>query len=139
VASSLGSAYAGVGRIDEGLALLQEADSQARKIGFTFGHALVLAQLGGVFLLAGKADLADDAGQRAVETAQRWGERGNEAWARCLLGNVALAQGHRQEAETRYHEALAIAAPLAMAPLEARCSDGLRQLTQAREEASALC
>ena len=58
VASSLGSAYAGVGRIDEGLALLQEADSQARKIGFTFGHALVLAQLGGVFLLAGKPDLA---------------------------------------------------------------------------------
>ena len=39
VASSLGSAYVSIGRIDEGLGLLQEADSRARKIGFTFGHA----------------------------------------------------------------------------------------------------
>jgi tetratricopeptide (TPR) repeat protein len=132
VASSLGSACVGIGRIDEGLGLLQEADSRARKIGFTFGHALVLAQLGAAFLLAGKPDLAHDAGYRAVEAAQRWGERGNEAWARCLLGNVALAQGRWQEAETRYHDALAIAAPLAMAPVQAQCSEGLKHLARAQ-------
>ena len=126
VASSLGSAYAGVGRIDEGLALLREADVQAQKIGFTFGHSLVLTQLGAVFLLAGQADLAHGAGQHAVEMAHRFGERGNEAWAQSLLGRVAAACCQRQEAEARYQEAIAIGAPLAMAPLLAQCLDGPR-------------
>ena len=120
VAASLGAAYAGTGRIEEGVALLQRADEQAQAIGFAFGHALVLAQLGGVLLLAGDPDRAREAGLRAVDAAQRWGERGNEAWAFCLLGDAAAARRDRREGETRYLEALAIAGQLGMAPVRAR-------------------
>ena len=99
IASSLGTAYAGTGRIDEGLAMLQEADKQAQAIGLVFGHALVLAQLGGAFLLASDSDRAQEVGLRAVDTAQRWGERGNEAWALCLLADAAVARRERREAQ----------------------------------------
>ncbi len=128
VASSLGAAYAGTGRIDEGIVLLQQADEHARVIGHVFGHALVLAQFGRALLLTGDLDRAQEVGLRALEAAQRWGERGNEAWVRCLLGDVASARGERREAQTDYREALAIADHLEMAPVRARCSEGLTRL-----------
>jgi tetratricopeptide (TPR) repeat protein len=89
IASSLGAAYVGTGRVEDGIALLQKADDHAQAIGFAFGHALVLVQLGAAFLRAHDPDRAYEAGLRAVEMAQRWGECGNEAWARCLLGDIA--------------------------------------------------
>jgi tetratricopeptide (TPR) repeat protein len=132
VASSLGSAYAAAGRVDEGLALLEQADNQARMIGFTFGQALVLAQLGAAYLLAGEADRAQKAGDRAVEAAQRWGERGNEAWALCLLGDVAAARGQWREAQVHYQKGLAVAGPLQMLPARGRCREGLDRLLHRR-------
>jgi tetratricopeptide (TPR) repeat protein len=128
IASSLGTAYAGIGRIDEGIALLQQADERARAIGLAFGHALVLAQLGEALLLAGDLEQAQEIGRQAVETAQRWGERGNEAWAHCLLGDIATSCRARQEGPAHYQEALAIAEELEMAPVRARCSAGLNRL-----------
>ena len=128
VASSLGTAYARTGRLHEGLALLQQADERAQALGFAFGHALVLAQLGEAFVLAGDTDRAQEVGLRAVHAARRWGECGNEAWAQCVLGDAAAACRDRLEAETRYREALAIAEQLGMAPVRARCSDGLTHL-----------
>ncbi|WP_262273628.1 adenylate/guanylate cyclase domain-containing protein [Microvirga yunnanensis] len=128
VASSLGRAYAGAGRIEEGVALLQRADERARVIGFAFGHALVLAQLGEALLLADDFEQAQEIGRQAVETAQRWGERGNEAWARCLLGDIAASRRARQEGQAQYQKAVAIAEELEMAPVLARCSAGLNRL-----------
>ncbi len=125
VASSLGRAYAGTGRVDEGIALLQRADERARAIGFAFGHALVLVQLGEALLLAGDLEQAQEIGCQAVETAQRWGERGNEAWAHCFLGDIGTARRAHQEGQAHYQEALAIAEELEMAPVRARCSAGL--------------
>jgi hypothetical protein len=45
-----------------------------------------------------------------------------------VLGDVAAALREWPEAETRYREALAIAEALGMAPVRARCSDGLTRL-----------
>lgn len=64
--------------------------------------------------------------------AQRFGERGNEGWARCLLGDLALtggttATGHA-EARHHYRAALAIAGRLGMRPLHAHCLRGLVRL-----------
>lgn len=128
VASSLGVAYAGTGGVDEGLALLHRADEHAQAIGFAFGYALVLAHLAKALLLAGDPDRALEVGLRAVEAARQWGECGNEAWARCVLGDVAAARREWPEAETHYRAALSIAEALGMAPVRALCSDGLSQL-----------
>jgi predicted ATPase len=133
VASSLGTAYAATGRAADGISLLQQADEQAQLIGFAFGHALVLAQLGGAFLLTGDSERAQEIGLQAVELAQRLGERGNEAWARCLLGDVAASRRASPEGQSHYHEGLAIAKQLGMAPVRVRCSAGLNQLTSLDE------
>ncbi|MFO1046410.1 MAG: adenylate/guanylate cyclase domain-containing protein [Geminicoccaceae bacterium] len=133
VAASLGAAYAGVGQIDKGLALLQSADDHAQAIGFAFGHSLVLAQFGGAFLLAGDPDRAREVGLRALAMARQCGERGNEAWALCLLGDAATAHLNPREAGICYRDASEIAGQLAMAPVQARCSDGLAHLASLDE------
>jgi len=126
VASSLGAAYTATGRVEDGLELLRQADERALAIGFTFGHALVLAQLAEAFLLSGDHVQAQEAARRALEAALRWGERGNEGWAKCALAMAAAARGDAAEMEARYEEALAIAEQLEMAPLRERCRVGLR-------------
>jgi hypothetical protein len=73
-------------------------------------------------------------GLRAVETARRWGERGNEAWAFCSLADSASAGTNRSEAEASYREALAIAEALRMKPVQARCLDGLSRLASRRDK-----
>lgn len=130
VAASLGMAYSGSGRIDEGVGLLRQADEQAQALGFTFGHALVLAQLGAALLLAGDLDRAQEVALCAVDAAERWSERGNEAWARCLLGDTAAARLDTQAARVHYREALSIGEALSMAPVQSRCSDGLVRLAR---------
>jgi tetratricopeptide (TPR) repeat protein len=79
VASSLGVAYAALGR-PEGLALLERAVDHARAIGFLFGYSLTLSQLGRGLLLADQRERALTIGSRALEEARQAGEQGNEAW-----------------------------------------------------------
>jgi tetratricopeptide (TPR) repeat protein len=132
VASSLGAALAGSGRAQEGLELLKRADARALEIGFTFGHALVLAQLTEAFLGLGDLDQAQEAGLRALEAARRWGERGNEGWAGCALAAVAAARNDIMQAQVRYREALSIAEQLEMEPLLERSRAGLNRLAAAK-------
>jgi tetratricopeptide (TPR) repeat protein len=121
VASSLGMAYAALGRVEEGIAMIEQAVGQAGAIGFEFGAALTLAQLGEAYLLAGAWARAEDAGNQALEAAHCFGEQGNEAWALHLLGNVAAAQADLARATDRYLEALALAESLDMAPVASLC------------------
>jgi len=94
--------------------------------GRAFGHALVVTLLGEALLHARELNAAQKTALRALEVAQRSGERGNEAWAYCLLGNVAKAHGRWKEAKAHYDGALKIACSLAMAPVRARCSVELK-------------
>ena len=73
-------------------------------------------------------------------------ERGHEAYALRLLGDIAARREppHVEEAETHYREALALAEELGMRPLVAHCHHGLGTLyaklgqrEQARAELSA--
>ncbi len=109
--------------------LLRQAEDQARSISFEFGRALVLAQLAETLLTAGDIAEAREKATEATEIASDAGERGNEGWARCALGEVAYRSGQREDAEARYRQALEIAEALEMAPLQARCIDGLRRCT----------
>jgi hypothetical protein len=66
---------------------------------------------------------------RALETARRWGERGNEARARFLLGELYEASGEVEHARTEYEEALAIAKHGAMHQLSDKCLFNLTRLS----------
>ena len=71
---------------------------------------------------------------RRVTLAREHGERGHEAWALRLLGEIA-AQGDpldATQAERHYREAGALASELGMRPLQARCQLGLGRLRRDR-------
>jgi tetratricopeptide (TPR) repeat protein len=84
VASSLGAAYASLGRVDEALVLLEEAIRQGMANKLLFGQSLVLLNFGRACHLAGRQDDALTHAQNAIQASRASGERGNEAWA-CYL------------------------------------------------------
>ena len=125
-AAWLGYAYALSGRLLEGVALLEEAVADPGATGAA-NHPLFLAHLGEAYLLAGRRDDATEVARRALDLAHRQKERGNEAWVRRLLGEIA-AQADPPDlasAEERYSEALARADELGIRPLVAHCHLGL--------------
>ena len=87
-AAHLGYAYALVGRLPEGVALLEEAVADPAATG-TNNHPLFLAHLGEAHRLAGRRDDALAVARRALDLAHRQKERGNEAWILRLLGEIA--------------------------------------------------
>ncbi|CAB3787943.1 hypothetical protein LMG28614_02618 [Paraburkholderia ultramafica] len=132
ITSCLGAAYASLGRTDEALVLLEEAVRQAAASNLTFGHSLVLSIFGRVCQLAGRQDEALIHTHDAIDLARASGERGNEAWAWCLLGDLVSDRNATapriEEAHNHYRTALTIAQELGMRPLQAKCLDGLSRL-----------
>jgi tetratricopeptide (TPR) repeat protein len=138
-AGHLGYAYALVGRLPEGVNLMEEALADPAATGTT-NHPLLLAYLGEAHLLAGRREDALEVARRALELAHRQKERGNEAWVLRLVGEItAQADPPDQEsAQARYRQALARADELGMRPLVAHCHLGLGKLyrrTDNREQA----
>ncbi|CAG4927497.1 AAA family ATPase [Paraburkholderia saeva] len=132
VASTLGAAYASLGRVDEALVLLEEAVREAIANNFVFGQSLVLTYFGRACHLAGRHDEALTYTQSAIQASQASGERGNEAWACCLLGDL-VADGDCtpsgiEQATNHYGTALRIAQEVGMRPLKAQCLYGLSRL-----------
>jgi len=132
-AAALGHTYALAGRASKGLSILQAAVDEAERLGNVSGQASRVASLGEALLLAGWPDEAATKADQALEQSRRRGERGHEAWALRLQGEVAAAQpsARRGEASERFREALALAAALEMRPLEARGHLSLAALHQA--------
>ena len=128
VAASLGTAYAGTGRLEEGLALLRQADEHSQAIGFAFGHALALAQLAGALLLAGRPRSGARGGPPCGRYCASMGRARERSLGGVRAGDAAGRRRDRVEAERRYRDALAIAEELEIAPVLARCSDGLAGL-----------
>ena len=93
-------------------------------------HPLLLAYLGEAHLLAGRLDDALAVARRALDLAHRQKERGNEAWALRLLGEIALHPNHPDlaTAEAHFGAAMALASELGMRPLVAHCYLGLGKL-----------
>ena len=88
------------------------------------------------YLLGGQIVEAEQAAARALELAQRQEQRGNEARAMWVLGEIATRSAPA-EAEGRYRSALALAEELRMRPLVAHCHLGLGKLygrTDKREQ-----
>jgi tetratricopeptide (TPR) repeat protein len=130
ITASLGYAYALAGRLPEALPLLEQALGQASSMDMMDFHALWVACLGEVYMLARRLDDSMGRAAHALELAHAYKERGHQAWALRLLGEIAAQREPPAvgEAETQYRQALALADELGMRPLQAHCHRGLGTL-----------
>jgi tetratricopeptide (TPR) repeat protein len=128
VASLLGAAYALSGKVRDGIALLEHAVDRAVAFGIRTDHSLHLTRLGKAYLLDSRLDDAERAASEALELAGQRSERGVQAWALKLQGDiVARKDAAADRAPDRYREALELAETLEMRPLQAHCHAGLGQ------------
>jgi tetratricopeptide (TPR) repeat protein len=128
--ASLGRVYAGLGRVEEGLPWVQQGLAAHDAAGIGYFEAVSLVQAGEAYLLAGQVEDARTSADRAVTLARQRGERGHEAWALRLLGEVASHHDHPDvaTAEVHYGAAMPLASELGMRPLVAHCHLGLGKL-----------
>jgi len=130
------------GRADEAVRLLERVLEQTTSSGRMGGQAPLLFTLGEAHLRAGRLEEANTLATRALEHARTYQERGYEAYALRLLGDIATHRDPPEvaEADASYRQALALAEALGMRPLVAHCHLGLGTLyakTGQREQAHA--
>jgi tetratricopeptide (TPR) repeat protein len=123
IACALGAAYSLAGRSGDAIALLEEGAREGLAIGRLGGHSLLIFRLGEAYLRAGRLDEADDAARRALLMAREKRERGHEAYALHLLGEVVARRTPEDvsTAEVAFRQASALAEELSMRPLLAHC------------------
>jgi tetratricopeptide (TPR) repeat protein len=126
----LGLQHALSGHSAEGVALLARATGLAEERGEKFTLAIRETWLGEAYLAAGDLERASSHAEASLEMARTQPQRGTEAWAWRLLGEIAAATAPpaAQEAEIAYREALTRASTLGMRPLVAHCHLGLGRL-----------
>jgi class 3 adenylate cyclase/tetratricopeptide (TPR) repeat protein len=126
LACRLACAYARSGRIPDANRVL----AQGIPTKGTVETARVTAWLGQACLTAGRRDEAIGLAERALQLCRESQERGVEAWALRLHGEIASHQNRPDvaTAETHYEAAMALASELGMRPLVAHCYLGLGKL-----------
>ena len=129
-AAALGCAYACAGRVAEALPLLEQAEQRGAAMGTMGGQSLRVGYVSEAYLLAGRMQEAVQLAGRALDLSRAHKERGHEAWALRLLGEIAAHQDppEIEPAEHHYRQALALAEELGMRPLQAHCHRGLGTL-----------
>lgn len=129
-ASYLGYALALTGRSQEGLQFLEQTTTPPISTKFVARHSLRVAYLGEAYLLAGRSSAAAEAANQALELARTHRERGHEAYALRLLGDVTTMRGEFADAEKQYQGATRLAQELGMRPLLAHCYWGVSRLAR---------
>jgi predicted ATPase/class 3 adenylate cyclase/DNA-binding winged helix-turn-helix (wHTH) protein len=145
ITAALGAAYTLDGRVAEAALLLTQAlERSAATKGGPSDMRCHLA-LGEAQVWAGRLVEAQAHAERALGLARKHQERGQQAYALRLLGDIAERREPpaRDLAEVHYRQALALAEELGMRPLQAHCHLGLgtlyiqvNQPEQARAELS---
>jgi class 3 adenylate cyclase/tetratricopeptide (TPR) repeat protein len=130
IAAPLGAAYILSGRVADAVQLLTPAVEQTiatETAGFQVPCDL---SLGEAHLRGGRREEAQAFGERALVLAREHQERGHEAYALRLLGDIAARHESpaRDQAEAHYRQALTLADGLGMRPLIAHCQLGLGTL-----------
>jgi tetratricopeptide (TPR) repeat protein len=105
----LGYVYTLSGRIAEGIPLLEKALSAMERMEFGSVHLRFLGHLGEAYLLANRLEDALEVAGRALTLARERGQRGYEAWALRLLGDVTARHDPPEQADGYYRDALALA------------------------------
>jgi DNA-binding SARP family transcriptional activator/predicted ATPase len=130
--SALGLTWVLDGRVDDGVALVEQGIAIAEAASNALYHSWQCLWLAQGRLHAGRlADARIDA-RRALSLARERHERGVEAWSLWLSGELGTVDGDRARARAHYDEALAIAKELGMRPLEDRCRRALSKSVAAR-------
>src|SRR5262245_32409583 len=142
IAAALGEAYTLDGRSDAAVPLLTQAMEQATARAIRLYQALCHLSLGEAQMLAGHLEDAHALAERALALTRAHQERGCQAYALRLLGDIAARREPPESvpAEASYRQALALAEELGMRPLQAHCHRGLGTLYAApgqREQARA--
>jgi class 3 adenylate cyclase/tetratricopeptide (TPR) repeat protein len=143
IAAALGAAYALAGRVADAVPLLTQALEQATATETVLHQALCHLSLGEAQLLGGCLEEAHALAERTLTHTRERQERGNQAYALRLLGDIAARREPPEsaQAEAHYRQALALAEELGMRPLQAHCHLGLGTLYAAigqREQARAV-
>jgi tetratricopeptide (TPR) repeat protein len=86
--------------------------------------------LGEGYLLSGRVEESGALAERALDLSTKHAERGHEAWALKLLGDISLQckPAKAEEAEDYYRRAYALSHELGMRPLQAHCHVGLSHI-----------
>jgi tetratricopeptide (TPR) repeat protein len=134
ICAALGQAYALTGRTAEALQLLEQAVEQDVAMRYRFGIGYLAILLGETHLLAGHLEEASTQAQCALEFSRTHQERGHEAYALRLLGDIAAQREPPEaaQAEAYYQQSLALAEELGMRPLQAHCHRGFGTLYSQR-------
>jgi class 3 adenylate cyclase/tetratricopeptide (TPR) repeat protein len=132
VAAQLALARALSGRVAEASPLLAEVAERVGAMTLRWGNAPWLLWLGEASLLADRLEEATRIAHRVLDGGRQRNERGQQAWALWLLGELASCRDHLAEAEDRFREALALGQELGMEPLAAHCHRGLARACRAR-------
>jgi class 3 adenylate cyclase/tetratricopeptide (TPR) repeat protein len=130
VTAALGAAYTLGGRVADAVPLLTQVVEQTTGMETVAYQVLYRLSLGEAQVLAGRLGEAHALVERTLALARERQERGHQAYALRLLGEIA---GHRDppdadQASVHYRQALALANELGMRPLVARCHLGLGML-----------
>ena len=127
MAAALGAAYTLAGRVADAVPLLTQAMEQAIAVERVDVQMLCRLPLGEAQLLAGRLEEAQTLAEQALMLAREHQERGNQAYALRLLGDIAARREppEGEPAEAYYRQALALAEELGMRPLQAHCHRGL--------------
>jgi len=111
-----GYALALSGRVPEGIKSLELSLARAVALPFLFGHSQWQAWLAHAHHLAGHGEEAARFAAEALSSSRERGERGYEAWALWVQGEIG-----GDAAAAAAHEGMLIADELGMRPLVARC------------------
>jgi tetratricopeptide (TPR) repeat protein len=129
-AAALGMAYSQAGRVADAVPLLTRAMEQMMATEMILNRAFCSLSLGETHLLAGRLEEAHALADGALTLTCENQDRGHQAYALRLLGDIAarreLPQG--EPAVAHYRQALALAEELGMRPLVAHCHRGLGML-----------
>jgi class 3 adenylate cyclase/tetratricopeptide (TPR) repeat protein len=130
IAAALGTAYTLRGCIPDAVVLLTQAIAQSTNTEIIYAQALCHLSLGEAQVLAGRLEEAHTLAQRALAHARGHQERGYQAYALRLLGDIAARRDLPEsvQAESYYRQALTLAEELGMRPLQAHCHRGLGTL-----------
>jgi tetratricopeptide (TPR) repeat protein len=130
IAATLGAGYTLGGRVTDAMPLLSQALEQVTTTGYIVMWAPCSLSLGEAHRAAGRLEEAHALAERALAHARAHQERGHEAYAPRLLGDIAAQREPSAvpRAAAHYRQALALAEELGMRPFQAHGHRGLGML-----------